>query len=104
MATEDKPICSRLPPDLVEALDTDAANQGVSRAELIKAILVGHYFGHTTMLIGSDNGYVQARRLAPQLAYMAIRRAMDLLPANFEEALEQIQREGLMGANRGNQP
>jgi len=90
VAETGNPICSRLPADLVEILDADASAQGVTRAELIKAILSAHYYGNASTLVGPDNGYIQARRLAPQLAMFALRRALDLLPDDVDLALESI--------------
>lgn len=97
----DQPICSRLPQELVDALDADAAQQGIARAELIKAILTAYYFGDATALVGADKGYLQGRRLGVQLAYLVFKRAAELMPTEYEEAIETLRQEGLLGARGG---
>lgn len=97
----DQPICARLPQELVDALDTDAATQGIARAELLKAIVTAYYFGDATSLVGVDKGYLQGRRLAIQLAYLIFKRATDLMPVDYASAVAELQQQGLYGPQGG---
>ena len=90
MAENLPPVCSRLPTNLTEIIDMTAAQSGVSRAELIRGVLESYFFGNTEALVGVDEGYRQARRLAAQIAQHAIRQALEALPDTFEEAMSQL--------------
>lgn len=86
MATDSAPpICARMPPHVLDMLDTDAAQQGLTRTEVINAIIEGYYFGGTP-LQGADEGYKVARRLAPVLAQKMLQKAFEEMPDDLDAA------------------
>jgi hypothetical protein len=85
-----------MPPHVVEMLDADAAQQGLSRTEVINAIVENYYFG-SNALVGADAGYMQARKIAPLLAQGLLAEATRNLPETYEEAIELIKRRQQRG-------
>lgn len=93
----DPTVCARLAPELIDAIDAAAAIQGVSRAEMVKAVLEGYFFGTDQTLVGADAGYTQARRMGTQIAYAMLRRASREFPDDIESALVLVQEERARG-------
>jgi hypothetical protein len=93
----DSPICARLAPELVDAIDAAAAVQNVTRAEMIKAVLEGYFFGTDQTLVGADAGYVQARRMATQIAHAMLRRAAREMPDDVDSAMMMVRDERMHG-------
>ena len=88
----DSPICSRLPPHLVDALDADAAQQGLERSEVLRNLIEAYYFGGAVPQ-SADAGYLQARRIATRLAHTVLRNTLRDLPPDFDQAMAWLQQQ-----------
>lgn len=84
------PICARLPPHVLDMLDTDAQQQGLTRTEVMNAIIENYYYGGGA-LQGADEGYKTARRLAPMLAQKMLKKACEELPDDLDAAQALLQ-------------
>jgi len=86
----------RIPAEIETQVAALAESQGITVSEFCRALVLQAITGQTPSV---DEGYMQARGLAIQLAHKLISNAADDLPESYEEARARFD---LSGPGRGN--
>jgi len=89
-----KPICIRLPPEMETITREIVAAQSITLSEWVRMLIYNAIYGNTPDV---NEGYMQARTLALKLATEMLRRANEMLPQNYDEAVSYF---GLAGPGR----
>lgn len=89
-----QPICIRLPPEMDMLAREIVAAQSITLSEWVRMLIHNAIYGHTPNV---NEGYMQARTLALKLASEMLRRAGELLPQDYDEAVTYF---GLAGPGR----
>lgn len=89
------PICLRISDEMRALAGEVATAQGVTLSEWIRVLMTEALYGNGPDI---NAGYIQARGLALKLSHELLRRATELLPPSYEEAVMYF---GLAGPGRG---
>lgn len=78
-------IAVRLPSDLLAAVDAECIAKDITPSEFLRGLVSTWVYGDT-QLKGPDEGYAQARAMASQIAHVAVQRALETMPSDFNGA------------------
>lgn len=82
----------KLPPEMRAGIITRAEMEGITASEWIRAIISRELDSETPSV---DAGYQQARRLATQMAQIAIRQGLASLPESYGEWIALLDENGM---------
>lgn len=82
-------ISVRLAPDLAAAVDAACEKQGTTHSEFLRDLISRWVYGES-QLSGPDEGYSQARSMATQLAFVALKKALSELPDSHQAARSML--------------
>lgn len=89
----------RMPPDMRAQIETICQATGLTLSEWVRGACYAAISNGANGFGGVEEGYLQGRALAIQLAHAAVDQARALLPGSYEEAIARF--GGIAGPGRG---